>query len=211
MRCRTTPARRPRTQALRATSTPHRVGLCFWALVVVALVGPTPLITGLSAPASAATTGQCIQQNYPPNQTGVQLSQSTAVVGATLQVTGEGFAPHSVVIITLQSTPVRLATVNTDGQGGFSVSVTIPADTSPGVHEIVATGTCSGNLNQSLGLSAQITIQAGSGTGRSAGGAPRSGPLAFTGLEARAMVLGSVALTLAGTGVVLLSRRRRAT
>lgn len=195
-------------------------------LLVATILGGVGLAEpALAAPAQAAAqTGQCNIQSYPPGQIGVQVSTNTVTPGQTITVTGEGFAPDTTVVLSLQPGGTQLTSVTTTAQGGFSVAVTIPSGLAPGRYTIVATGACPSNPAISLGLSAQVTVTARPTTvttgpptsvppvstpAPSAAPAPASGPLAFTGAETMATVLASLALIVAGSAVVLTSRRRR--
>ncbi|HEY9473582.1 MAG TPA: hypothetical protein VIS06_06975 [Mycobacteriales bacterium] len=61
--------------------------------------------------AVATTTPSSAQPNYPPAGTSVTVSSSTATVGETITLSGEGFLPNSVVTITSEVTggPTALA------------------------------------------------------------------------------------------------------
>jgi beta-glucosidase len=60
--------------------------------------------------------------------------------GDSTTVTGSGFPAGQPVLIRLFSEPVTVGTTTTDGAGSFRLVVTIPVDTPPGVHTLVATG-----------------------------------------------------------------------
>lgn len=60
--------------------------------------------------------------------------------GGAVPFSGGGFGPGTPVTITLHSTPVVLTTTTADAEGNFAVVVTIPTETPPGMHRLVATG-----------------------------------------------------------------------
>ena len=68
------------------------------------------------------------------------VSTTTPTAGGTMTISGDGFAPGASLTITLHSDPVVLATATADANGAYSVTVTIPAATTPGTHQIVVSG-----------------------------------------------------------------------
>src|SRR5581483_12430841 len=105
--------------------------------------------------------------------------------------------------------PVHLTTVTADKAGAFSTTVTIPADTAPGAHQIV--------VSETSGKSAtfDITVNAASGSpattaAPSVPGAQvtqSSTPLAFTGLDAKQLLLVGLIFLLSGAFFVLTSAK----
>jgi LPXTG-motif cell wall-anchored protein len=129
----------------------------------------------------------------------------TAAPGSSVAVTGEGFAVGEPVDITLHSTPVLLSTVNADGAGRVRTTVTIPADTEPGQHELILSGHYSGNT-----VSIPITVTAVALTAQS--GIQTSSALAATGEPANPILMVSgVSALLAGAALWMAGRRRRET
>lgn len=60
------------------------------------------------------------------------------VPGATVTLTGTGFAPRIEGFeLELHSDPLPLGSVNTDDRGGFTTQVVLPANVTPGEHEVV--------------------------------------------------------------------------
>lgn len=80
------------------------------------------------------------EQSTPPT---LALSTRAVSAGGTLGLTGSGFAPGETIRVELQSDPVILGTVQADGDGAFHTTVTIPRDTPPGPHDVVAIGSVS--------------------------------------------------------------------
>jgi hypothetical protein len=74
------------------------------------------------------------------------------VPGQTTTITGRRFAPNSILQANLFSAPVLLATFKSDASGNYSATVTIPADTALGSHQIVVSGPgANGGTNNSVG------------------------------------------------------------
>jgi hypothetical protein len=82
----------------------------------------------------------------------------TPLAGGPITVSGGGFMPSTELTIELHSTPVVLGTTTTDGFGNYTTTVTIPADTEPGVHQLVVTGL--GPDGQPRSVSTEITVLA---------------------------------------------------
>jgi hypothetical protein len=87
-------------------------------------------------PVFRADAQVCTTTGPSPN-----VSTTTPTAGGTITVSGDGFAPGATLTVELHSDPVLLATVVADGNGAYSAVVTIPADTAPGPHQIVVSGT----------------------------------------------------------------------
>jgi LPXTG-motif cell wall-anchored protein len=165
-----------------------------------------------AAIALMVTSGSASAQGYGQGNF-LTVSDTTPLQGQTITVTGCCYS--GTVAIDLLSTPQRLGTATAGADGVFSTQVTIPADTVPGPHAIVATGPAldgSGTLRQSV----EITVLAagadddgdkpggvGKGKGKAAGALPR------TGADSLPLVQIGVALVLLGAGAVLSVRNRR--
>ena len=158
-------------------------------------VGVVALLVGLSftigTPAFA----------YGPNGSTLTANTPSAPPGGGLGVQGSGFAPNSLVTLVLHSTPVGLGTVTADANGNFTDTVTIPADTPPGDHTIIATDPDGDSASTAIVVSGTVTTTASN----SASGST----LAFTGADIAAMTtLGALALAVGGF-LVLMGRKRR--
>jgi hypothetical protein len=133
---------------------------------------------------------------YGSNAATVGTSVSSVGPGGSLTVSGNNFAPDSTTTITLHSTPVVLATTSTNSAGSFFAVVTIPADTSPGTHTIVATDAAGDSASTIIVVTGTVPVAASSG-------------LAFTGADIAALSgVGAVAMALGGM-LILTGRRRR--
>lgn len=126
----------------------------------------------------------------------VTTNTSTGSPGGSLLVTGNNFVPNEGITLLLHSTPVTLGTTTADSIGTFSITVTIPTNTSPGVHQIVAAGATGDSATTTLTVEGTVPVAATSG-------------LAFTGADVAAVSgIGALALALGGV-LILVSRRKR--
>ena len=73
---------------------------------------------------------------HPP----VITTSSITDPGDSLTVNCENFASNEKIIFTLDSHPVFLGKTTSNRNGSCSIRVTIPSNTKPGEHTIVATG-----------------------------------------------------------------------
>lgn len=159
-----------------------------WKLGLISLVAGFVLSLSLGSPAFA----------YGPNAPSIQSSTSSTSPGGSLTVTGSGFCPTCTITLTIHSTPVTLGTTTSDANGNFSTSVSIPSDTAPGNHTIVATDPDGDTASTAILVAGSVgpTVAASSG-------------LAFTGADISAVsAIGAIALALGGM-LILTSRRRR--
>lgn len=86
----------------------------------------------------------------PSYHPAIELSADTAPAGSDIDVIGSGFAPGETVALALEAAEITLmaaaalpTTAVADAAGGFSMAVSVPAETAPGDHRVVATGTAS--------------------------------------------------------------------
>jgi hypothetical protein len=114
-------------------------------------------------------------------------------------VTGSNFVPNEGITLTLYSTPVTLATTTATATGTFSVTVTIPSDTVPGAHTIVATGSTGDSATTAITVASTVPVAVTTPT------------LPFTGADIAALAsVGAIALALGGMLILTGRRRRRA-
>lgn len=133
---------------------------------------------------------------YGPNAAAITTSTSSTGAGGSFTVSGSNFTPGGTVTIDLHSNPIFLASVTADPNGAFSTTVTIPADTVPGTHAIVATDAAGDSATTDLTVTGVVPVAASSG-------------LAFTGADIAALSgVGAIALALGGM-LILTGRRRR--
>jgi LPXTG-motif cell wall-anchored protein len=131
------------------------------------------------------------------------LSKSSVARGESLHISSSGWKARSSVRIELHSSPVLLGTFMTDGAGTLSATVTIPKDTAPGRHTIVAYGADPSGKAASVSASIEVT-GATSGDLR-----PSNLKLPRTGAEIAMAGLIGLGLAGAGTMAVAAGRRRR--
>lgn len=167
------------------------------------LVGLVALLTMVGMAASAGA------QVYPPGT--VTLTASRTAVGPGDPITFEAKGFKGVVDFTLFSDPVDLGSATANADGVAVLNTTIPVDTAPGQHTVVASGLdLNGNpTSVSIALTVSGEVQsagdeAAGGDDAASGGLPRTGsdksfPLARAG----------AVLVVAGGVLVLIARRRR--
>ena len=170
----------------------------------------TPVVLGTSD-----VTGLDFDLSWTPAD--VSSSASSAHAGDTITISGSGFAPGEKVSIELHSTPVVLGSVNADESGAVSTTVTLPADTALGGHEIVLTGAYSGTTGATaltvVAPGGGLVTEPGGATGGSANpsgaGASSAAQLAATGSELPFGEMGLAALVLVAGAVLVRIRRRQ--
>ncbi|MGH9265794.1 MAG: hypothetical protein ACRD1D_13985, partial [Acidimicrobiales bacterium] len=109
----------------------------------------------------------------------MQVSPPEAAPGDAVTVTGGGFPPATPVQAELFSDPVLLGTTTTDPGGAFSLVVTIPLDTSPGLHTLrvrVVGGTVQAETTITVTVPVRVAQQATAGAILSRTGAEVTGP-----------------------------------
>jgi hypothetical protein len=134
---------------------------------------------------------------YGPNAPAIGTNTVAAGPGGSVTITGSSFVPGETITFVLHSTPVTLGTTTASATGSFSANLTIPSDTPPGLHTLIATG--------STGDSSTTEITVTGGTATVAVATP---DLPFTGADIAA-VSGVGAVALAVGGMLLLAGRRR--
>ena len=127
-------------------------------------------------------------------------STDSVTPGKKVTVTGTGYLPNSTVTLLVYSEPQVLTTVVTDNTGSFTVEVTVPAGLPEGHHTLVASGVDASGAAYSTTL--PITV---------VGGTTGAGGLAYTGADIALPMTGGLAALVVGTGLLVVSRRRRAT
>jgi hypothetical protein len=182
---------------------------------------------GATASVTTATVAAPQVPASPPNSplvlTTDKGTDTTAVPGEQIVVSGSGFLPYSTVSIVVCSTPIVLGTVTTDGAGAFSTAVTVPAGLAAGAHSLVAYGVDPAGATHSLQL--DITVAAagaggGSGAASSSGTSAQGtkaattnpdGSLAYPGasVDPLPFVVVGAALLLAGLVLLVAVRSRR--
>jgi hypothetical protein len=122
------------------------------------------------------------------------VSNVNPAPGQSVTVTGGGFAAGSVVDVLLFSTPVKLGSGTADALGNVSITVTLPATTTPGAHTIQLQGI--DPSGKARVLSRAITVVG-------------TQPLKVTGAKTGRNAAVALALLSVGAFFVLLARRLR--
>lgn len=157
-----------------------------------------------TAGAAAAQTAEC----YPSCPR--SISDSTPVPGQTVTVTtaAGSFAAGEAVEYGVESTYQRLGTTTADATGAAGATFRIPTDLDAGRHDVVFTGT-SGTV---VRVGFRVVSAADDGRDdRDRDGDGVGGALPFTGSgDIVAISSTGAALVVAGVGLVVVARRRRA-
>lgn len=132
----------------------------------------------------------------------VVLSRSSLRAGESLTITVTGMAAGETVEVWLNSDPVRLVS-RTTVDGTLSLTVTVPASTTPGAHTIRALG-----LSTGLEATAPLTVLAAP-TAPTADPAGGTGSLARTGTDLGWLTGTAVLMLLLGSGVLVAARVTR--
>jgi titin len=117
------------------------------------------------------------------------------VKGHEVKLHGTGYMPNSLVSVIIYSTPQVLTAVTTDASGSFDVTVTVPAGLASGRHTLVAAGVDPAGQTRYLNL--PITVTAG------------TAELAYTGASIVGPGVAGLLALVVGTGLLIVSRRRR--
>ena len=96
----------------------------------------TTASTTTTAPAATTTTTAPVAGRQPT----ANASPATVLAGQQTTVFGDGFPSATPLNLNQFSDPVFLGSTTSDAAGHYSLVVTIPAGTAPGVHQIVVTG-----------------------------------------------------------------------
>ena len=129
--------------------------------------------------------------------------------GGPFFITGNNWLPGSNLDFELHSTPVHLGSVTVGSDGSFDFKATIPADTTPGTHEIVATGTGADQQPATSSFSVNVLAAEGSPqtTSTTTTTVAHSGSLPFSGGSTLPLLVAGVALLGAGAGMAARKRR----
>ena len=150
----------------------------------------------VGAPVTSAPPAPPAPQTPPA----VTVSSQDVRAGAQQTVTLYGFLPFEMVRGVLYSTPVELGTVQADANGAATFTFTVPAGFELGQHTITMTGVTSG-----VSASDTFTVSAAV-----AAAARPTGGLAYTGADVVPVLALGGTLLAAGSGALVLARRRRA-
>jgi hypothetical protein len=124
---------------------------------------------------------------------GHSIANSTLSAGEHVVVSGGDLPPGATVSVALHSVPVKLGTTTVGSNGRFSLDLVVPAGTSIGSHQLVATVTDANGATASSSVA--FTVAANT--------------LAFTGAMVPWTPIGLALFVLFGVGAMLLVVRRR--
>lgn len=163
-------------------------------------------VLGVTSRPATAQTACPSTSRYVPGAASLSLSASQVAAGGAVVVSGRCCVPNSTVGIEFQSAPVSLGTVQTGPDGGFSTTVKIPANATPGPHSIVAFGA-------GCNVSAAVNVL-GATLERTPGGAnlPRTGGANLPrtgGVSTIPFAIAGLLLVVIGVFTVLAARRKR--
>jgi hypothetical protein len=155
---------------------------------------------GAKASATAQVAAPVVPATVPVTELTLTTDKgiiSSLEVGEELTVVGTGFLPYSTATIVIYSTPTVLGTVQTDGAGNFSKAVTVPKSLAAGRHTLIASGVAPDGTDRFLKMA--VTVDQATSSAKS---------LAFTGASIATPVLGGLVALVAGSGLLVISRRR---
>jgi hypothetical protein len=125
--------------------------------------------TSAAPPAGSSSGTTAGSGGSSPASTGPATpTVQTVHAGSLITLLGSGFRPASPITITFtfNSKPYTVGQVRADASGGFSATVTVPIDASPGSHHLVATGMSpSGHLTSLVTPIRVVNLQAAGGHG----------------------------------------------
>jgi hypothetical protein len=162
---------------------------------------------------SGTTTTTAVENTGPP----LELSPDTLSAGESVTIRSSGWQASSAVEIfllsSLLSEPVPIGSLTADGNGDIDGSVTVPADTQPGLHTILALGLDTSGVPTAS--AADVTVQ-GADEQQPTGGNPSAaspvttaGQLPYTGSSPVPMVVWAVALLVFGRIAMLVGKRTK--
>jgi hypothetical protein len=158
------------------------VALALGVVLAVTVSGPALPIAAASPTPTATATAVPTQTPYPTNtpaatytpypsptathKPALALSATSGLTTTAIIAAGSDFPPHTAVTLYWDTDAHALATSETDDSGHARLDVTIPADATPGGHEIRAVGA---DRTSAVAL---FTVVAGQGYQDSGGSAP---------------------------------------
>lgn len=174
---------------------------------IIRAVAVLALALGLFAtvPATSGAAEACVLGSYGNT---MQLTADPATVnpGDTVTITGSGFPADCILGISVGSCGAAgaIGEVTTDADGNFTIDWVVPAGQEPGDVLICTTvGTVEVTANVTVATQSTTTLPSGSGDGS-------TGRHPDTGSQVLPFVAGGVILLVAGSLLVLSSRKRNA-
>lgn len=162
-----------------------------------------PAVPDCTAPTTPVTPTTPTSPTDNPAVLAVSLSANQVVVGGTVDVTVSGAVPGSQVRVELHSVPAFLGALTIGDDGTAVGTVTIPADTTAGTHQIVV-------LSDTATATAELQVLAAGGSTTTPTTSTTAPVLSATGVsDATAPTALVGLLLLLGGGLVLVAVRRR--
>jgi hypothetical protein len=198
-------------------------GGSFTVPVPVLSVGTHTLVLSVPATkwAAAGSTTVTVVVVGEPVRTGTQPTaqlespKAATAPGQQMELVAEGFEPGETVAFYLHSDPVFLGTAVADANGIARLMATVPADVPSGSHTVYATGGTTGRwavLPVELAVAAPaVSAPVVTPVQAAAPAATRAGELAVTGSSAGVLGLAAAFLVAVGGGLLVVTRRVRAT
>ncbi|HEX3794805.1 MAG TPA: hypothetical protein VHV57_09935 [Acidimicrobiales bacterium] len=201
-------------------SVPTRIGLLTIAIMVLGVswaVGASAAVPGYPPALLPATCPTPLRSVIS-----VDVGATETASESSIQV----FGPGTAVSVTFDGQPIETVTAPADGLVTLTISVTnsggspeVSIDGKPAVAAQLGTNTLSeSGVDATLGQDGTLTCPGtlvldppespAHGGGSNSGAPSGSGPLAFTGLDLEALLLGSAFLVVAGASTVWAARRR---
>ena len=176
----------------------------------------TTTVAGTTTTTKASTTTSTVAGSTTSTTSGATTTTSTtlpagttvsptAAAGGSIAVTSTGWLPGSTVTGLLRSDPVTLGTLTADSTGKISGSYPVPANTTPGLHELELVGKDANGAARSVMAGVTITAAGGTTTTKAGGTVPRTGSEVWPQVLVGALMVGL------GGVLVELARRRRLT
>jgi len=132
------------------------LALALGVLLTLAVLGPALPAAAASPPPTATPTAVPTQTPYPTNtpaatytpypsptvthKPALTLSATSGITGTTIKADASDFPPNTAITLYWDTDAHALTTDETDEGGAASLDVTIPADATPGGHNIRAVG-----------------------------------------------------------------------
>lgn len=145
-----------------------------------------------------------------PDNAALSINTDSVVAGGSVVLSGTGFEPGEALAFELHPFTVDLGTITVAADGTFTATVTIPAGTTTGEHEIVVVRADDSTLSVSITVTAAGVDPGGDGNGNGgSGNGNGNDPGALPATGSNPTLPFAIALMLLGAGGVLLTLRRR--
>ena len=168
---------------------------------VDAAAGAGELLLTATPSETVATIAVTVEGSDAGDGPTVSVNGDRIAAGDDFVVLLSGWPAHTEVEVELHSDPVELRTLTTEANGSITGTATVPEDTTPGTHEIVA---IAGDTEASV----TITVTAASSSVGAGDGGGTGGGLADTGAAGGLLAILLLGLGTLGVGALMLGTRR---